>query len=192
MESSLPKRTLMGQQLALISNRYDLNKNNKEWTDAERETIIDMFNAKNSIGIIANHFGVTRNSIVGTINRLRKNKTVLNGKMVLAANERYIRRGHKTLAGDKPPYSNPHVLLKQQQEKPQRVRLRIVPPEKVTFKQLQYWMCRYPEGDPRQSDFRFCGQKKEHGKSYCPHHYQLCTKESYYKYKPPAKVPLPR
>ena len=40
--------------------------------------------------------------------------------------------------------------------------------------------CRWPFGDPREADFRFCGEPVELGKSYCPTHQKL----AYVKYTP--------
>jgi GcrA cell cycle regulator len=39
----------------------------------------------------------------------------------------------------------------------------------VTLLDLREHMCRWPIGDPRDEDFRFCGRHKEHG-SYCADH----------------------
>lgn len=34
--------------------------------------------------------------------------------------------------------------------------------------------CRFPLSDPRAADFRFCGERNEPGRSYCPEHRALC------------------
>jgi hypothetical protein len=55
--------------------------------------------------------------------------------------------------------------------KKQRVRLRLIDDQnQVTFAQLEPHHCRWPIGDPRQSDFRFCGCKRLTGKPYCEEH----------------------
>jgi GcrA cell cycle regulator len=32
--------------------------------------------------------------------------------------------------------------------------------------------CRWPEGDPRKTDFRMCGAPRAAGRPYCEHHYE--------------------
>lgn len=48
------------------------------------------------------------------------------------------------------------------------------PGEGVTLVEARENNCRYPLNDPRSEDFRFCGQDKAFGSSYCGHHYRLC------------------
>jgi GcrA cell cycle regulator len=58
---------------------------------------------------------------------------------------------------------------------PQTVRDVVVPiSEPVTIVELRESMCRWPIGDPAQSEFRFCGAKKLPGeKPYCGRHVSL-------------------
>lgn len=50
----------------------------------------------------------------------------------------------------------------------------------VTLMELTPKMCRWPVGDPRKDDFRFCGDYAEPGKSYCCQHHAL----AYYRTAP--------
>lgn len=161
-------------------SRYDLNRGKRNWSNAEKEDIMDMYNERYSTGVIAQKYNCTRNMIVGIINRLRKTGTVLNGKVVRPS-EGPIMPGKKRC---KPTVAlNPHYQAKllPPPPKPKRVRLRIVAKELITLAELEPWSCRYPFGDPRQSDFRFCGARKEHVGPYCKKHKDLCSKESFYK-----------
>ena len=42
--------------------------------------------------------------------------------------------------------------------------------ERVTIMDLKENMCRWPLGDPSQTDFRFCGGRCAPGDAYCTHH----------------------
>lgn len=37
--------------------------------------------------------------------------------------------------------------------------------------------CRYPHGDPRAADFRYCRAKPQPGSSYCPEHHARCYRK---------------
>lgn len=43
----------------------------------------------------------------------------------------------------------------------------------LTLEELLADSCRWPNGDPRQEDFRYCGQKHVEGYSYCPKHCKI-------------------
>jgi len=47
-------------------------------------------------------------------------------------------------------------------------------PVRLRFDQLVMRSCRYPIGDPQDSDFAFCGLDNLGKSSYCPSHRQLC------------------
>jgi GcrA cell cycle regulator len=42
--------------------------------------------------------------------------------------------------------------------------------ERATIMTLKEHMCRWPIGDPVESDFHFCGRKASQGVPYCEHH----------------------
>ena len=46
----------------------------------------------------------------------------------------------------------------------------------IELKDTKREQCMYPFGDV-QSGMTFCGRRVQEGKSYCPHHYKVCTKE---------------
>ncbi len=63
-----------------------------------------------------------------------------------------------------------------------------------TMADLEANDCRWPIGDPRQSDFHFCGAQKMLGRPYCTHHWQMSYEPS--KARPaqgskPAPVAIP-
>lgn len=44
--------------------------------------------------------------------------------------------------------------------------------ERCTIHTLTHRTCRWPLGDPKQPDFRFCGKKKKFGSPYCEQHHK--------------------
>lgn len=108
---------------------------------------------------LAKHFGVTRNAIMGRLNRLRKAGFV----------------GYKT---DMPPINR--VSKKTAVEKKEELRNFFQKKEEakqykenVTLMELRIDSCRFSVSGERAPDFRFCG-KKVWGNSYCEEHYKLC------------------
>lgn len=43
----------------------------------------------------------------------------------------------------------------------------------VTFDELGFYSCRWPYGDPRSESFRYCGERRDIGVSYCADHMGL-------------------
>jgi len=52
--------------------------------------------------------------------------------------------------------------------------------------------CRWPVGDPRESDFHFCGQAKLAGRPYCELHWRLAFQPSRPRSAPVVIVPSGR
>jgi GcrA cell cycle regulator len=48
----------------------------------------------------------------------------------------------------------------------------------ITLSQLKLRSCRYPLGDPRESQFRYCGLDQRDASSYCEGHHKLCYRRS--------------
>lgn len=65
---------------------------NFKWTDEHVETLIAMVEAGDSRGVIATHFGLTRNAVCGKVDRLKK-----AGRLE-GAPKRKPRKGHKRAA----------------------------------------------------------------------------------------------
>lgn len=45
----------------------------KRWTDAEIQQLVDQYNSGDSAGVVARTFGVSRNAVIGQINRAKRN-----------------------------------------------------------------------------------------------------------------------
>lgn len=152
----------------------EFNNGKRVWTVAQRIDIIKMFNENFSMGVIADKYGCTRGCISGIINRERKagNKTIKARQIGYRAKSEH-QTILKTAGKPERPKGLPlgSFLLKEPIKKESRVRLTMVESDTaVTFKELESHHCKWPMGNPRQSDFRFCGCQRLAGKPYCEAH----------------------
>ena len=122
--------------------------------------------------------GITRNAVIGKVYRLGLSGRVIarsgNGptspprqKAPRRPTPRHADRPQ--IAGNTALAYHPFVI---DAPAPQKVRDVVVPmSEPVTISELRESMCRWPIGDPAQSEFRFCGAKKLPGEGpYCARH----------------------
>jgi GcrA cell cycle regulator len=75
----------------------------------------------------------------------------------------------------KPPKqskTNGHAVVKKANGRTVTVRIENNSPKFLTLMELKPRHCRWPIGDPRSEDFRFCGAHKERG-AYCHDHAAL-------------------
>jgi hypothetical protein len=133
----------------------------KAWSEAEYLDVAEMYNNHISMTLIGEKYNVTRSSISGMINRLRRRKLIhtkpLKPKMPRV-------RKHYT-------YSEATVTARSRPHKRRRLRLRLIESDTaVTFAELQPWHCKWPFGDPRHSDFHFCGCRRLDSGPYCENH----------------------
>lgn len=141
----------MDQELShdhLRSNIVGVRRNGgREWRPFEVEIILIRAASGESYSSIAGSYGTTRGAIAGLIKR-----------------EKDKRKKHH-------PF-NPSFAGKPSADKPvKRVRLKLLDnPAYVTFAELQSHHCKWPFGDPKQPDFRFCGCTRVEGKPYCAAH----------------------
>ena len=123
--------------------------------------------------------GITRNAVIGKVYRLGLSGRVNARSGNVSASpphQKAVRRlvhrhaGSPQIAGNNALAFDPFVI---EAPTPQTVREVVVVPisEPVTIAELRESMCRWPIGDPAQSDFRFCGAKKLPGQGpYCACH----------------------
>lgn len=144
------------------------------WTDEQYQTCKRMFSEGAPMSAIGVAIGKTRSAVGGFVSRARE-----GGDLAFAA------RTNKPLMANKAtkPKGGTHQLngavafvvarkmLKQKEEQQKRIRLRLIECQTVvTMAELQPHHCRFPLGDPRQSDFRYCGHYKVDGRPYCQPH----------------------
>lgn len=149
------------------------------WSEEQRREMIEMFNQKQSMGRIAEHFNTTRSAIAGLIKRMRDKP--LPGMVIREVDPNYVkplvhRWGNRVLA-PKPQPKPQTVVIVPLPEVHKRIRMRLVQDQEVCLLDLKEHHCRYPLGDPRRPDFRFCGQNKIATGPYCQEHAQVAFRE---------------
>ncbi len=150
------------------------------WTDERVELLrklwLDGLSASRIAAELAN--GITRNAVIGKVHRLGLSGRVKTPAATTArSRERAQRpvlpkpsgpvmRGNTALALK--PMISPAPL-------PRRVEEVVIPmSERVTIMELKEAMCRWPLGDPTQSEFRYCGGRKPAGEGpYCAYHARI-------------------
>ncbi len=128
------------------------------WTPERVEMLKTLWAEGLSASQIAARLGVvTRNAVIGKIHRLG-----------IAAREHGNKGGRRARIGPRPPGETRAAPAQTREEA-------IAPPEpspdNVTVLELSDHRCRWPLGDPKGEDFRFCGNKTPGpGQTYCDYH----------------------
>ena len=125
------------------------------WSDAELAQLLDLNNQGLSASDISARMGKSRNAILGKLFRLRGGRTG-NRKVSVAK----IPRGVKL----------PPVRRFNYTDQPALPPISLADGAGIAITDLQTGMCKWPIGDPKQSDFRFCGHPQHEGKPYCTAH----------------------
>jgi hypothetical protein len=127
-------------------------------TDKDKE-MLNLWDQGASSSEVANHFGITRNAVMGRLNRLRKAGFV----------------GYKTTV---PPI----YRVSKKTDKQERSEIKEIVSEKrkqlkyetgFTLMELEFGMCRYPTRELNPREYFFCGQPTWKG-SYCEEHHNIC------------------
>lgn len=124
----------------------------RDWTPEEKEKITKLYLDGVPMSAIGAQFGVTRGAIAGHIHRMG----LTRGKSL--SQQWHEREALKQKKVKEPPklrvISGPRIVPQVKK----RIRLKLVDSNTaVTLLELQAHHCRWPIGDPRHSDFRFCG-----------------------------------
>ena len=145
------------------------------WTD-ERVELLKKFWAEGlSASQIAGRLGgVTRNAVIGKVHRLglsgrattTRIKTIRtrprSATNKRASKSRFSSSGNSALRALYHPEAEPFT--------PSEEELVIPPAERKCIQTLTESSCRWPIGDPQNSEFHFCGKKKVSGLPYCEFH----------------------
>jgi GcrA cell cycle regulator len=154
------------------TGRFLAGSDSAGWTPQRIDRLLALAAEGLSSSVIAAELGhVTRNAVVGKLNRLRRR-------------ERQLLAGHSEMREVRKPRTckprqrrSPPV-----KPKPESVPAPDAPPERgephgpfmVRLLDVRFHHCRWPIGDPRSKDFRFCGFERENtSTSYCAHHHQV-------------------
>jgi hypothetical protein len=172
-------------QLATENEPEDLSM----LTDRERDIVLSIRD-KQSMEVLGKKYNVTRNVIAGWLYRARK-KAGLKPDSPL-----------RQWKNRKPPERKPKdnviafpgkMTISRAPEKSKRVRYRMITDENmVTFEELTADKCKWPFGDPRQPDFRFCGCPRTEGSPYCLSHTAIAYNDPKHRSSKGATTPPKR
>jgi GcrA cell cycle regulator len=151
------------------------------WTDERVEHLKKMWLDGLSASQIANELGqgVSRNAVIGKVHRLGLSGRAKPPAAAAAAPARP--RKEEALRPQAAPISHGALALAMDVQPatapaPRVVLEEVVIPisERVTIMDLRESMCRWPLGDPTNSDFRYCGAKMQIGAGpYCLSHARI-------------------
>ncbi len=113
------------------------------WSEDQIEQVRSLAAQGQSAAMIANEVGATRNAVVGIGHR---KSITFKGRS----------------GGYRPPKSKPQIELPTIDAQPEPEYVGV-----ITIMELTAATCRFPIGDPRQPDFRYCGKWKSAATSYC-------------------------
>ena len=121
------------------------NMSNKNiWDDSKLKELEDLWKQGHPISKIGEILGVSRNSVAGKAHRmgLPKRTSPISTKKENLTDQKHNENNNKNI--------------------PLKIKLRGV--------QWSRTKCCWPEGDPKQNDFKFCGQDIFPGRPYCDKH----------------------
>ncbi len=134
----------------------------------------DMWAKGDSAGLISSRLGVTRNTIIGKIDRLG-----------LLRHPKGPRTGHGTRMASQPTKRRPHPQrASRRAEAGHAARPTARPPARpwvepktpLGVSLVDNYGCRYPFGEVTGRHQLFCGLPQADESSYCPHHRWLCAR----------------
>ena len=150
------------------------------WTDERVELLKKLWAAGLSASQIAGELGgITRNAVIGKVHRLGLSGRAKTVSSVAPRPRKPRAPSHPAsmfrVAGNTAlaPSRMPDFDIEPMMEPVVRPMLEPVSSERVTIMELRETMCRWPIGDPGNSEFRFCGTRSSGTGSYCCYHSQL-------------------
>jgi len=166
------------------------------WTDQQIETLKKMWGNGYSANDIAKNLGggVTRNAVIGKAHRLKLSASAAasrpvveppsktSGVVMTTITKVSKRRGNilRTMPSTSAPDTAPRTtIMREPMLRPIEAARRS---EGIPVTKAGERHCRWPIGDPRSPDFRFCGCETQEGLPYCTHHariaYQTVSRRS--------------
>lgn len=124
-------------------------------TDEIKNAVLELWNKQYTGGQIAKELCLTRNAVMGIVDRLKK-KGLIDPRPKLP-----------------PKIEPPKVVIKTKKMPPVFIKPKPVNHIPKTLMQLRQNSCRYVVNDGPASQFLFCGKPKEKG-AYCMDHAKLC------------------
>jgi GcrA cell cycle regulator len=158
------------------------------WTDERVEQLKKLWNDGLSASQIAAQLGgVTRNAVIGKVHRLGlsgRTKTVTTTPR--ASRPKMRPNNHHGRPSIQPLVFGANALKREllpaeNQERAPAIAIPFPAPSpegRVGILQLSERTCRWPEGDPASSDFKFCGAQTASALPYCPYHCAIAYQPS--------------
>ena len=118
---------------------------NNTWDDLKLKKLQDLWKQGHPISKIGEMLGVSRNSVAGKAHRMglpKRTSPISSSKKVISSEEVNKEINDKNI--------------------PLKIKLR-----RVQWSRIK---CCWPEGDPKQNDFKFCGADIFPGRPYCDKH----------------------
>jgi len=153
-----------------------MSRNDPTWNSERIAALKRGFDAGLSCSLIAREIGVSRNAVIGKMNRmgLTRPKDVIVRKL---ARERTVRLAHPRIpTAWRPPRAQPAVVAQREMLKaafPEPPRAEDIPINGCTLLELGQEKCRWPISSPGAEDFCFCGNAPVKGLPYCPGHARM-------------------
>ena len=146
------------------------------WTEDRIESLKHDWQDGFSASQIAQRLGkVTRNAVIGKVHRLGLAGRANPSRGVRSPRSRSSSQASRTPARGRRQGRTLRIRYSPASATPERQpnlpELGLVPPIPVTVQNLTALTCRWPQGDPKTSDFHFCGRvKADPAVPYCDHH----------------------
>jgi hypothetical protein len=130
-------------------------------TKEMKERIIVLWQQNKTGSEIGEELGITRNSVIGAIYRLRKQGHILSSHEENKKN--FNKEKKKAVAKQRPlPEKKQRII---NAKKPSK--------ENITMSELKYYSCRYILEEGNYETTKYCG-KHTYSCSYCKEHYRIC------------------
>jgi GcrA cell cycle regulator len=156
-----------------------MSANCATWTSERIELLRRCLHAGLSCGQIAREIGVTRNAVIGKMNRLglSRPKDVIGSQLEQRHAARLARQKNTRTFRPKHPrlniFAQHEMLLAAFPRQPRAEDIPIYNGRGCTLFELGQGKCRWPISNPGAEDFCFCGNEPVKGLPYCPGHARI-------------------
>lgn len=144
------------------------------WNDELIEQLKKYWEKGLTTSEIGKLLGVTKNSVIGKVHRLnlQKRPSCIIHKDVSGSigTDKSIKPVQKKLPKPKQVIIEKESKDLETKELPLEVKREVKEENLITLMELGSNMCHWPVGDPKSSDFHFCGHKTKNGATYCDFH----------------------
>src|SRR5215475_8384945 len=160
------------------SKAINMSANCATWTSERIELLKRCLHAGLSCGQTAREIGVTRNAVIGKMNRLglSRPKDVIGRQLEQRRAARLARPKTPRTWRLKSPRLNTfaqHEMLTFRRPRPPAEHIPTYNGRGCTLLELSQGKCRWPISNPGAQDFYFCGNESVKGLPYCPGHARI-------------------